>query len=388
MIPRRISSSASSIARPATSTGAIAHFERALAGAPDHPALLNNLGLALDKARTARRRRSEVPAHARARARRAQRARQSRAEPVPATTLSDAVPLFDRLIARLPTAPVEIWANRGVCAADVRDASLPPEASLMRATELAPELPEPWRDLGVTRTALQHWGGAAIALRRAFELDPTDRVDRERCCCTSTGTRRTGRTIARLRARHDRRRRRILRHAPTMHTLDRPVPAPGDQRRSRRSSSPSRADGLTSEFLPVSAPRARRAARRRQAPAGIRVGRPALASGRATDRRPVRATRSQALRRVRLLDAARRRQDDVPAAHRRARSTGFRSYPVVDALRDRRRDARRRHRRRVRPDRLHGRRRAERARAPPGAGAGQLPRLHRHAGVAPRSTGS
>jgi hypothetical protein len=50
------------------------------------------------------------------------------------------------------------------------------EASLMRATELAPEQPGPWRDLGVTRTLQQHYGRAAMALRKAFEIDPTDRV--------------------------------------------------------------------------------------------------------------------------------------------------------------------------------------------------------------------
>ena len=155
--------------------GAIVHFERALERAPDHPAILNNLGLALEKARRLpeaeakfRRMLELVPDALNALANLAQNLFQQ-------MRMKEAVPLFDKLIERMPTAPAEIWANRGVAQ---RIAGLLPaaEASLTRATALAPDQPGPWRDLGVTHTALQQWGRAAIALRKAFELDPSDRA--------------------------------------------------------------------------------------------------------------------------------------------------------------------------------------------------------------------
>ena len=154
---------------------AIERFERALEHAPDHPAILNNLGLAFEKAHRLtdaeakfRRMLELVPDALNALANLAQNLFQQ-------MRYKEAVPLFDKLIERLPTAPVEIWANRGVA---LRMCAMLPaaEASLVRATELAPDLAGPWRDLGVTRTAQQGWGRAAIALRRAYELDPTDRV--------------------------------------------------------------------------------------------------------------------------------------------------------------------------------------------------------------------
>ena len=155
--------------------GAIAHFERALARAPDHPAILNNLGLALEKAGRLKEAEERfrhmlelVPDALNALANLAQNLFQQ-------MRFKETLPLFDKLIERLPTAPAEIWANRGVA---LRMCAMLPaaEASLVRATELAPDEPGPWRDLGVTRTAQQHWGRAAMALRKAFELDPTDRV--------------------------------------------------------------------------------------------------------------------------------------------------------------------------------------------------------------------
>jgi predicted O-linked N-acetylglucosamine transferase (SPINDLY family) len=155
--------------------GAIAHFDLALARAPDHPAILNNLGLALEKvgrfvdAEAKFRRMLElVPDALNALANLAQNLFQQ-------WRYKEAVPLFDKLIERMPSAPAEIWANRGV--AQRMCAMLPAaETSLLRATELAPDKPGPWRDLGVTRTAQQQWGSAAMALRKAFELDPTDRA--------------------------------------------------------------------------------------------------------------------------------------------------------------------------------------------------------------------
>jgi predicted O-linked N-acetylglucosamine transferase (SPINDLY family) len=155
--------------------GAIAHFDLALAHAPDHPAILNNLGLALEKAGRLReaeakfRRMLElVPDALNALANLAQNLYQQMRH-------KEAVLLFDKLIERMPAAPAEIWANRGV--AQRLCAMLPAaEASLVRATELAPDEPGPWRDLGITRTAQQQWGRAAIALRRAFELHPDDRA--------------------------------------------------------------------------------------------------------------------------------------------------------------------------------------------------------------------
>jgi predicted O-linked N-acetylglucosamine transferase (SPINDLY family) len=155
--------------------GAIAHFERALERAPDQPAILNNLGLALEKARRLReaeekfRRMLElVPDALNALANLAQNLFQQ-------MRFKEAVPLFDKLIERMPMAGAEIWANRGV-AQRMAGMLTAAEASLARATALAPDQPGPWRDLGVTHTALQQWGRAAIALRKAVELDPSDRA--------------------------------------------------------------------------------------------------------------------------------------------------------------------------------------------------------------------
>jgi predicted O-linked N-acetylglucosamine transferase (SPINDLY family) len=155
--------------------GALAHFERALARAPDHPAILNNLGLALEKAgRLAeaeakfRRMLELVPDALNALANLAQNLHQQR-------RYKEAVPLFDQLIARMPAAPVEIWANRGV-AQRLSMMLAAAEKSLVRATEMAPDESVPWRELGLTRTAQQQWGAAAIAFRKAYELDPSDSV--------------------------------------------------------------------------------------------------------------------------------------------------------------------------------------------------------------------
>ncbi|MEO8485586.1 MAG: tetratricopeptide repeat protein [Betaproteobacteria bacterium] len=152
--------------------GAIAHFTQAQQAAPDHPALLNNLGLALEKAQ----RFEEAEAHFRrvlelspdaliGIANLAQNLYQQK-------RFKESLPYFDRLIERMPAAPVEIWANRGI--AYRMCANYPTaEASMAKAVELAPELADLWRELGLTRASQHLWGTAAIALARSYELDPS-----------------------------------------------------------------------------------------------------------------------------------------------------------------------------------------------------------------------
>ena len=155
--------------------GAIRHFEHALAGAPDHPALLNNLGLALEKARRlgdaeARFRRvlEVAPDEINALANLAQNLYQQ-------MRFKESLPFFERVVERMPTAPVEIWANWGVANRMCTNLAAA-ESCLHRATRMDPARPGPWRDLGLTFTAQQQWGRAAIALARAYELDIEDRV--------------------------------------------------------------------------------------------------------------------------------------------------------------------------------------------------------------------
>ena len=111
--PRRTSSSASSIARPATSK---APSRTSSARSPARPTIrrcsTTSASRSTRPGACPKPRRSS--GHARARARCAQPARQSRAEPVPATTLRGGRAAVRPLIERMPTAPVEIWANRGV----------------------------------------------------------------------------------------------------------------------------------------------------------------------------------------------------------------------------------------------------------------------------------
>jgi len=153
--------------------GAIDLFEQALALAPDHPALLTNLGLALEQ-------RGDLPAAERCHARALEI---SPDDPGAIANLAqihyqqrrykEAIPLFRRLARELPDAPAAILANLGVslrCTGDPAAA----EPYLVRATELAPDSPGPWRDLGICRAETDQWGGAALALARAIELDPTD----------------------------------------------------------------------------------------------------------------------------------------------------------------------------------------------------------------------
>ena len=152
---------------------AIELFERALALAPDHPALLNNLGLTLEKvgdlepAERCYRRALEVsPDDVNAIANLAQNLYQQRRH-------KDAIPVFERLVKRMPVAPAEIWANYGVSMRSVGN-FLAAEPLVLRATELSPDHPHPWRDLGSCRVAAKNWGGAAMAYAKAIELDPND----------------------------------------------------------------------------------------------------------------------------------------------------------------------------------------------------------------------
>ncbi len=154
---------------------AVATFEQALAASPDHPALLNNLGLAREKlgdlaaAEGAFKRVLEVsPDDLNALANLAQNYYQQR-------RYKEAIPLFERLVVRMPGAPAAIWANFGSSMRSVGNLAAA-EPHLARATELAPDRPEPWRDLGACRVELYRWGGAALAYGKALDLDPDDLV--------------------------------------------------------------------------------------------------------------------------------------------------------------------------------------------------------------------
>ena len=154
---------------------AVATFEQALAASPDHPALLNNLGLAREKlgdlaaAEGAFKRVLEVsPDDLNALANLAQNYYQQR-------RYKEAIPLFERLVMRVPGAPAAIWANFGSSMRSVGNLAAA-EPHLARATELAPDRPEPWRDLGACRVELYRWGGAALAYGKALDLDPDDLV--------------------------------------------------------------------------------------------------------------------------------------------------------------------------------------------------------------------
>ena len=155
--------------------GAIDLFEQALALAPDHPALLTNLGLALEN-------HGDLAAAERCHARALEIAPD---DPGAIANLAqihyhqrrykEAIPLFRRLARALPDAPAAILANLGVSLRCVGDPAAA-EPYLVRATELAPDSPGPWRDLGICRAETDRWGGAALALARAIELDPTDQL--------------------------------------------------------------------------------------------------------------------------------------------------------------------------------------------------------------------
>lgn len=152
---------------------AIATFEQALAVSPDHPALLNNLGLALEKigdlaeAERCYKRVLDTSADdVNAQANLAQNYYQQR-------RYKEAIPHFERLVKRMPGAPAAIWANYGASMRGV-GSYMAAEPLLVRATELSPDRPEPWRDLGNCRMAGKNFGGAAIAFAKALELDPDD----------------------------------------------------------------------------------------------------------------------------------------------------------------------------------------------------------------------
>jgi tetratricopeptide (TPR) repeat protein len=238
----------------------------------------------------------------------------------------EAVPLFDTLIERLPTAPAEIWANPRRGAADVRDASRRRGEPDTCDRARSPSEPGPWRDLGVTRTQQKHYGRAAMALRKAFEIDPTDRVT-EGMLLHTYGYEAYWKDFPRLRADVIEAARNPADQTST-HTLIVPFPVPGDQRRpGDRARGRAPLVGVRVPAALADAPAA--TARRWPAAVGLRVGGPARAPGRAADRRPVRAARPQALRGVRVLDVQgndRRRAQ----AHRRRGRRFPAAYEVVD----------------------------------------------------------
>ena len=152
--------------------GALDHFEQALAHAPDHPALLNNFGLTLEKIgrldlaeRQYRRVLDVIPDEINALGNLAQNLYQQ-------LRFKDSLPFFERVIERLPAAPVEIWANRGIAHRMCANYAAA-ETSTARAVELAPDNAGLWRELGLIRASRHLWGTAAVALARSYELDPS-----------------------------------------------------------------------------------------------------------------------------------------------------------------------------------------------------------------------
>jgi tetratricopeptide (TPR) repeat protein len=152
--------------------GAIGQFRQALARAPDHPAPLNNLGLTLEhagryaEAETVFRRLVEiVPGDVAAMANLAQNLYRQR-------RFDAALPWFDRVVAKAPHAPAEIWANRGV-ALKHTGALAAAEASLERATRLDPSRAAAWGDLGLARLEQNRLDPSIDAYRRALALDPS-----------------------------------------------------------------------------------------------------------------------------------------------------------------------------------------------------------------------
>ncbi len=152
---------------------AIARFEEALAVEPENPRLLNNLGLALDRATgmrdlpaaeaVFRRAVAAMPAGFDARANLAQNLYQQQ-------RFEDALSEFDRLVAEFPVTHAAIWANRAVCQIRCGD----PDGALAgfrRAIELAPGTASLHCDAGALLWAQKRFEDAHDELARCLELD-------------------------------------------------------------------------------------------------------------------------------------------------------------------------------------------------------------------------
>ena len=152
-------------------SSAIDAFEKALALAPGNPSLLINLGLQYDDAGDARKAEqcfrtvlATRPAQIEALANLAQLLfAQDR--------FTEALPIYDRIIAAAPDAPAQIWNNRGVCLKHTRqnDAAL---ASFRRALALQPDAPQILANLGFTEYERRNYEEARPLLEAAARLDP------------------------------------------------------------------------------------------------------------------------------------------------------------------------------------------------------------------------
>ena len=152
---------------------AITQFESALGGAPEHPGLLNNLGLALERSGDLpaaegvfRRAAVSEPAGFDGLANLAQNLYQQR-------RYEDALAVFDQLVRRFQVGHAAIWANRAVCQCRCGD----PEGALAgfrQAIALAPDVASLHCDVGALLWAQHRFAEAHTALGRCLELDPAN----------------------------------------------------------------------------------------------------------------------------------------------------------------------------------------------------------------------
>jgi len=152
---------------------AITQFESALGGAPAHPGLLNNLGLAMERSGDLpaaegvfRRAVASEPAGFDGLANLAQNLYQQR-------RYEDALSVFDQLVSRFQVRHAAIWANRAVCQCRCGD----PEGALAgfrQAIALAPGVASLHCDVGALLWAQHRFAEAHTALGRCLELDPAN----------------------------------------------------------------------------------------------------------------------------------------------------------------------------------------------------------------------
>jgi predicted O-linked N-acetylglucosamine transferase (SPINDLY family) len=153
---------------------AIIHYERALRGAPGHPGVLNNLGLALEA--TGQSERAEAcyrqvlaadPRHAGALANLANLLSTREA-------IRETVSVYDRLFAIRRDWPVAVWIRRAMAQNRAQDLAGAVE-SYREAARLAPDDMQVQLQLGTLYIQQQRFADGEGALQRALDLDPGNR---------------------------------------------------------------------------------------------------------------------------------------------------------------------------------------------------------------------
>ena len=186
---------------------AIAWFETARRGAPDHGGVLNNLGLALEAA-------GRIDA-AEPVFRQALAATPDAFEPLANLAqnlyqqkrFAEALPYFDALVERFPAGHAAIWANRSVCLSQTGRLE-EAETGFRKALMQAPDTASLQRDLGLNCIRLQRYEDAAGALERAVALDPDDVLAQSMSLCAAIEYRALGAISTPPRTRSSTRRRR------------------------------------------------------------------------------------------------------------------------------------------------------------------------------------